>query len=191
MYVALGFSGAQAQEKQFLPSGNRPENPQIFRFPLASSPSMKIHRFSWCVSKSFFDTQGRGGMYLALGFSGAQAQEKQFLRSGNRPENREIFRFPQPSSPSMKIRRFSWCVSKSFFTRRFPGEPYPRGILFIRSYSSPYSASTISSRPSTMRGPGRPVSESLTAYTRPSSTQRSPLYGAVVLNASTSDPSCM
>ena len=51
------FSGAQAQEKQFLPSGNRPENPEIFRFPQSFSPSMKIHRFSWSVSKSFFDTQ--------------------------------------------------------------------------------------------------------------------------------------
>ena len=30
MYVALGFFGAQAQKKQFRPSENRPENPQIF-----------------------------------------------------------------------------------------------------------------------------------------------------------------
>ena len=63
-----------------------------------------------------FDTQGRGGVYVALGFSGAQAQEKQFLRSGNRPENREIFRFPQGSSSSMKILGFSWSVSKDFDT---------------------------------------------------------------------------
>ena len=41
----------------------------------------------------------RGGVYVALGFSGAQAEEKQFRPSGNRPENREIFRFPQLSSP--------------------------------------------------------------------------------------------
>ena len=46
----------QAEEKQFLPSGNRPENPEIFRFPQLPSPSRKIRRFSWSVSKSFFDT---------------------------------------------------------------------------------------------------------------------------------------
>ena len=54
----------------------------------------------------------RGGVYVALGFFRGQAKEKQFLRAGNRPENR-IFRFPQ--SFSMKIRGFSWSVSKSFF----------------------------------------------------------------------------
>ncbi len=68
--------------------------------------------------KILFDTQGRGGVYVALGFSEAQAEEKQFLPSGNRPENPEIFRFPQLPSPSRKIRRFSWSVSKSFLTRR-------------------------------------------------------------------------
>ena len=36
-----------------------------------------------------------------------QAAEKWFLPSGNRPENREIFRFPQFSSRSMKILGFS------------------------------------------------------------------------------------
>ena len=85
VYVALGFSGAQAEEKQFRPSGNRPENPGIFRFPQISSSAMKIRRFSWSVSKNF-DTQGRGGVYVALGFSRAQAEEKQFLPSGNCPE---------------------------------------------------------------------------------------------------------
>ncbi len=49
---------AQAEEKQFRPSGNRPENPQIFRFPQSFSPSMKIRRFSWGASKSFL-TRGR------------------------------------------------------------------------------------------------------------------------------------
>ncbi len=88
---------------------------------------MKIQGFSWSVSKGF-DTQGRGGVYVALGFSGAQAEEKQFLRSGNRPENREIFRFPQGFSSSMKIQGFSWSVSKGFdthalgiFRGRLPG----------------------------------------------------------------------
>ncbi len=173
MYVALGFSGAQAEEKQFRPSGNRPENPGIFRFPQSSSPSMKIPfdtqgrggvyvalgffrsasggktippvRKSPGKSRDFqisavlfpfhenpqifmvrvkipFDTQGRGGVYVALGFSGAQAQEKQFRPSGNRPENPQIFRFPQTSPSSMKIRRFPWRLPKDFDTQRLPSQ---------------------------------------------------------------------
>ena len=68
VYVALGFSGAQAEEKQFRPSGNRPENREIFRFPQLFSPSMKIHRFSWSVTKSFFDTQKPAVANATAGF---------------------------------------------------------------------------------------------------------------------------
>ncbi|MGN0802537.1 MAG: hypothetical protein ACI4MF_08095 [Candidatus Faecivicinus sp.] len=48
-------------------------------------------------------------------FPQAQAAEKSFLPSANHPENREIFRFPQFSSCSMKILRFSSKVSKILF----------------------------------------------------------------------------
>ncbi len=82
-------------------------------FPFHENPQIFMVRV-----KILFDTQGRGGVYVALGFSGAQAEEKQFRPSGNRPENPGIFRFPQSSPPSMKIRRFSWCVSKSLLTRK-------------------------------------------------------------------------
>ncbi|MBQ9952619.1 MAG: hypothetical protein IJO98_10870 [Clostridia bacterium] len=44
-------------------------------------------------------------------FSGAEAAEKLFLRSGLRPENPQIFSNPKSSSCSMKIRRFSSNVS--------------------------------------------------------------------------------
>jgi len=50
-----------------------------------------------------------------FGFSGAIAEEKQYLQSGLRPENREIFSNPQISSYAMKILRFSLQVSKSLF----------------------------------------------------------------------------
>ena len=82
----------------------------------------------------------RGGMYVALGFSGAQAQEKQFLRSGNRPENREIFRFPQSFSPSMKIHRFSWSVSKSFFDRQTPRSHADWGRPLLKAMEKVFSA---------------------------------------------------
>ena len=48
VYVALGFSGAQAQEKQFRPSGNRPENPQISAalFSFHEKPQIFMERVS-------------------------------------------------------------------------------------------------------------------------------------------------
>jgi len=53
----FGFPGAQAEGKQFLQSGNRPENREIFRFPQAFLAHQKSGIFDESVKKSFFDAQ--------------------------------------------------------------------------------------------------------------------------------------